>query len=166
MAMIDYGAVLFKDGIKQNDSMFMDMNSSVGWSEEPIKGNYFVYAGDQHLTVCAYKTWARVLLNTSYELSAYGCNLMKFIDNDDYYEDDIRCRKTLHFNVDGVQFKVKAISHRVFWMSFRYKDSNYNIIYGYGIDPNFKIWDEIKVKYLGKKISRKVDAIYHRIQHQ
>ena len=35
MAVIDYGAVLFKNGVQQNHEMFMDMLKAVGWVDNP-----------------------------------------------------------------------------------------------------------------------------------
>ena len=35
MAMIDYGAVVFKNGVQIHDEMFMDMEESVGWVDWP-----------------------------------------------------------------------------------------------------------------------------------
>ena len=35
MAMIDYGAVVFKNGEQINHSMFMDMKEAVGWEDYP-----------------------------------------------------------------------------------------------------------------------------------
>ena len=51
MALIDYGAVLIKNGIFINDGlMFMDMEKSVGCKIDGMDGMYFVYAGDKELS--------------------------------------------------------------------------------------------------------------------
>lgn len=52
-----------------------------------------------------------------------------------------------------MRYKVKML-----WMT--YKGDHYRVIYGYGIDSNWNVWNKIKVKYLGKKLSKKIDSIY------
>ena len=56
MAVIDYGAIAFKNGKCIQGDYFGDMLSLVGWENEELKGSYFSYVGDKDFTVCFYKT--------------------------------------------------------------------------------------------------------------
>lgn len=162
MAMIDYGAVVFKNGICQNpDEFFMDMQRSVGWSDsdgpdrEKTDGNFMVYAGDEHLTVAAYKYYCRILSEKSVALELWDSAPLG---------SETR-HKSYRFSVSGTPFCLRSLGdyHRVLWLQFSYKGDHYNVIYGYGIDPDAKVWNKVKVRYLGKKLAQKVDRLYKRI---
>ena len=58
---------------------------------------------------------------------------------------------------------LREVSDSVFHMSLRYNGSNYNIIYGNGIDPSPTIWHKVKNRYLGKAVARKDDNLYLRL---
>ena len=46
-------------------------------------------------------------------------------------------------------------------MTFRYKEKLYEIVYGYGIDSNRKVWDEVKYRYIhNKKVIKFVDKFW------
>lgn len=213
MAMIDYGAVLFKNGEQVNDSMFMDMLDAVGWIDVPRKkypdcdyvyedgfsrcydcpkvhtktyhseefgdsilpdtdchkndlrsviervdANYFVYIGDEHLTVGVYKYSVVVLINKVIAARYWGAR--PFDEERTGWE-----RMGTKFNVGGVDFRIKAIlPGQVHSLSFNYNGDYYNVVYGYGIDPNMRIWNEVKNRYLGKRGARKVDNLFNRIK--
>lgn len=70
MAMIDYGAILRVDGkfVNKNKCLFMEVSDAEYEPPEEvydpkynatirIKGNYFVYAGDENFLVCFYKCY-------------------------------------------------------------------------------------------------------------
>ena len=73
MAMMDYGAIAFKNGKLVSTDVFTPMIDMVGWedTEEDIyhdyynntdkplglKGNYFAYIGDEECTVAFYKNY-------------------------------------------------------------------------------------------------------------
>ena len=146
MAMIDYGAVVFKNGKRINHDMFMDMQEAVGWSGEP-DGDYFVYVGDSHVTVCFYKTYFVVFLN--------GGKVDAVLPGD---------WRSIQREYDGAKVRVKRIADWVFHFSMKYNGDRYHVIYGYGIDPDKKVWDHVKVDYLGKNVSRKVDRLMGKLE--
>ena len=55
MAMIDYGAIAWKNGRLISTDMFTPMKDMVGWDdndldiEDPLVNNYFAYVGDKIL---------------------------------------------------------------------------------------------------------------------
>ena len=116
-----------------------------------IDGNYFAYVGDEHLTLAFYKQHCVILVDKQLQFEMWG------IDN------FLGCRKSIHFEVAGVQFHLKHLDNRIYYMSFHYKGDNYHIIYGYGIDSSKETWDNCKVRYLGKRAARKVDNLYTRL---
>ena len=157
MAMIDYGAVLIKNGKVMNENQFfMDMESSVGCKIDGIDGQYSVYAGDSEFVIATYKTVLRVAANGKLGPLWFG------LDREDEY--GINANKIIiHERYNGVQFTIKNIYRGVFHASFTYKGNFYNIIYGYGIDPDFSVWDDVKVRYLGVEGARTVDNLYKRL---
>ena len=215
MAMIDYGAVVFKNGKQVNHEMFMDMFDAVGWVDYPrrrypdcdyvdekgfsccndcphtmkktyhddelgdwespyadckgnqwsytskIDGNFFAYVGDKHLTVAAYKNGAVVIVDKKI--------VHEFWESENYTSNFNFASLWKHLSsyaeVDKVKFHLKAVDPgHVQWLHFTYNGNNYDIVYGYGIDPDMKVWNEVKCDYLGKKGARKVDNLYRRIR--
>lgn len=207
MAMIDYGAVVFKNGKQINHDMFMDMKESVGWEDHPknryhdcdcltsdgysdcgecsrsqknhysdpelgewdsvvadcrgnkilidgkLSGNYFAYVGDNVLTFCFYK----------YSCVAVADGKIKgrFWGAEQYTRG--RGRMVYRGEIKGTSFCIRLLSWSVCHFSMVYKGDVYHVVYGYGIDANTRIWNNTKVQYLGKKVSRKVDNLYKRI---
>ena len=153
MAMIDYGAVVFKNGRQINHDMFMDMQEAVGWESVPYKGNYFAYVGDRELTFCFYKHYCGVVVNGRQTQSLYGADCS--------YND--RGHMSYRGEANGIPYHIRNVGGRNVWLfSARYKGDTYNVIYGYGIDVDRKCWNRIKVRYLGRKASRAVDRLYTR----
>lgn len=143
MAVIDYGAVLFKNGVQQNHEMFMDEPDCI-----KLDDSYFVYAGDGHFMVTAYKYRLYVFLDGELVMSDWAPH----------------GAKSSWYDVDGVEIHIKYLANTVCWARFSYKGDHYNIMYGYGIDADREIWEDIKVRYLGKKLSKCVDKLYARIE--
>lgn len=215
MALIDYGAVVFKNGKQINHNMFMDMLSAVGWVDRPrrrypdcdrvdkkgfsicdedcphinketihddrygdysvvisdckdnvfksgnnIDGNYFVYVGDEHLTVAVYRHTGRIIEDKKIYHDFWGSE--KY-DANRWFE-DWRHLST-RTNIAGVDFHFKSIvCGFVDSVGFTYKGNRYDIVYGYGIDPDMKTWNNVKNDYLGKYCAKKVDNLFRRIK--
>lgn len=55
MAMLDYGALVIKNGIpvNKNCGLFMD---APDYFDDEVKGNYFAYCGDEEYSLCFYNT--------------------------------------------------------------------------------------------------------------
>lgn len=169
MAMIDYGAVVFKNGVCQNaGEFFMDMEKSVGWSDKSggayqgTDGNFFAYVGDEHLTLAVYKYFCRVISDKEIVTEIWGTSHHTFTDLPEGKH------KSLRFSVKETNFCLRQVGcdSRVYWLQFTYRGDHYNVVYGYGIDTNFMVWDKVKVRYLGKRTSKKVDALYRRFQQR
>ncbi len=191
MAMIDYGAILRVDGkfVNKNKGLFMEV-SDTGY-EPPekvydpkynntfsIKGNYFVYAGDENFLVCFYKCYLCAVNKNKIIFDYWGDDFshqfilpnekiikVEHLDNMRYkespfFDDDIldiaseyrknnktRQLKRLH--------RILKSRHRYSKNPYKYKTNryiatwehnghNYECIFGYGIDPNEEVWEDIK----------------------
>ena len=60
MAIMDYGALTWKDGVLLSETEFFDdMQEMVGWNDEgqenQLAHNWFTYIGDEELTIMFYK---------------------------------------------------------------------------------------------------------------
>src|SRR5574344_1064150 len=79
MAMIDYGAIAWKNGKLISTDVFTPMKDMVGWDdsdldiEPPLKDNYFAYIGDKDFTLAFYKDIMRI------------CHPIRSYDNDTIY---------------------------------------------------------------------------------
>lgn len=148
MAMIDYGAIVIKNGKVINQSkMFSDMGSCVGWTDEKVRGNYFAYVGDEKITLCFYKNRFVIYENK------------KFVDEIWPDFSPIPCKKSHYINTSSCMIKVKTLSTCVHCACFSIDENHYKVIFGYGIDPSKNIWNKNKYYYLGKKVANKVDKI-------
>ncbi len=190
MVLIDYGALLRVDGkfINKNCDVF-DEISDTGYicdkalypednQEYDIKGNFFVYAGDENFLVCFYKTQFIVISKEKIILWEYYHPFLK----ETFYLDGLSSitieylekRKTLYYDPVVLLDKDFYISyygkkkgilkyHRLikrkrrnrkedkyftsrFLASWQYNGKKYEVIFGYGIDPNKEIWDDIRHK--------------------
>lgn len=199
MAMIDYGALLKKNGkIMNRDEFFMDMEEAVGWIDyqrirypdcdhilgkysdcgncpranyihyshpelgewdsfhsdcrdvvptpsQHMCGNYFVYAGDSNFTIAFYKTHFAYI----YE------GKMKIV-----WPNRIGFRPK--YRVGEVYIRTKALNKRkdAYYARFSYKGDVYEVVYGYGIDPNQSTWNRVKKDYCDKKTICFVDKFW------
>ena len=144
MAMIDYGAIAFKNGNLISTEMFTPMIDMVGWEDtkedtyhnyntdkdEPLKlkGNYFAYIGDAECTVAFYKTGMRIIEQIGGE---FWHDYELF--SNDYYTWS-KWKKWMY----GNEMKVtKRNGYYVF--RWKYKGDKYKVYFGYGVDlPCYK----------------------------
>lgn len=205
MAVIDYGAVAFKNGVKLNgDDLFMDMLEAVGWVDVPRKRyhdcdctdergfsdcdecprrtvghyedidgklcdytegdcrgtrishvdkldrNYYAYIGDKDLTFGFYKRWCAISYHGERQKSVYAAGG--------------ESKMSVTQKIGDVSYKIRWVCGGVLHFSMVYKGDYYHVVYGYGIDPDARIWRKVKYRYLGKKRARKVDNLYRRIR--
>ena len=136
MAGIDYGVVVFQNG-KQlyGDRLYPDVE-------------FF------ELIISCYKGRASISLNGSKVIWLYGL----WEEQKPYSE----YRKSARFKIGAYVVHVKEIYPRVYRLKCSNAGQHLTIIYGYGIDPNWKVWNRVKVKYLGREGARKVDNEFRR----
>ena len=132
MAGLDYGVMVFRDG-KQiyTDRLYPDIE-----------------VGD--FKICCYKWW--VDIKSRGGVAAYSGTRQSERKLYEYYT-----VKSVWFRCDGTQFHLDEVCEGVYRLRFSFDDRHYTIIYGYGIDNDMDVWNDIKVLYLGKVRARKVD---------
>ena len=207
MAMIDYGAILKKNGKIQNrDEFFMDMETAVGWTDYPhikyedcdcldengysdcwncprancvvhkfedgieewkdfvsdcrgvksdsnhMEGNWFAYAGDTEFVVGFYKQQVMTWYKGEQKIH--------------WLRWDYNNRYNVYLEVGGTKMKFKALSRykQAYYGRFHYKGDLYEVVFGYGIDPNQKTWNRVKHQYCDKKTIRFVDKFWEEKQ--
>lgn len=131
---------------------------------DSLNGNYFVYAGDENFTVAVYKT--RVTIRNSRGEIPFEDNYTMFMGDIYNWKFD-HVVKHLNFIIDNkpIHVKIKRIgeSYTEFYLSFTYNDRHYEIVYGYGIDSNLRLWDRYKHRYIcNNKVIRFVDKFINK----
>lgn len=158
MAMVDYGAILVRDGKRMNERMFMG-NTDTGYVDDNFTQDMFVCVGDGSILICAYKCMIVVEFNgQSYtffcgyafkskkEKNQYNKKTYEYVLNE--YDDSIEseyvsenaigCGITLNFErLD------KTINSNKFKVSFSYNGHNYEIYFGYGVDPSYEVFKRL-----------------------
>lgn len=142
MAMIDYGAIVKKNGIfiNKSDDLFMNTdnmdipemvtdNSQFGKGEtEYFDHNYFVFIGDgtrDGRWIGFYKTWAVCVI--------------------DHKDTHLIYDETGDIDICGFEpITVEELCPRRFLLKTTFGKDKYEVIYGYGIDPQEHVWDRIK----------------------
>lgn len=124
---------------------------------EHLKGNYFAYIGDEEFTLGFYKCICKVAINKKVVGDIWGNHDIIGKGSDGL--SIIRNYKSHTWEFDGYKIHIKTIAPTIYLAEVRYKDDIYHIIYGYGIDPTPRVWNKIKVKYLGKRVSNRVDRL-------
>ena len=141
MAYIDYGAIVMKNGNQINNSLFMDMKDFVGWEDNPeiidyrtkeplnLKGSYFAYIGDAEITLCFYK------------------DILTIVENYTDVESSIFYKTVYNMRNNYIWFKWSdyiggckcTVIHRngYYVLRWKYKNDNYKVYFGYGVDPYY-----------------------------
>lgn len=145
MAIIDYGAIAFKNGKLISTDMFTSMMDMVGWEDdesdvyhnyqadkdEPLQlnGNYFAYVGDADYTLAFYKC-SMVMVNKwqdgtfYYHREYFGNTNYTWSKWEDYH---------------GINLsKVKVTKRNGYFVcKWKYKGDKYKVYFGYGVDFDY-----------------------------
>lgn len=141
------------------------------WKDININGNFYVYAGSEDLLLCFYKTYFYVIKNGNI-VRVYAGNDFKseslfvgnviikveHLDNDllidkaevDKYYKEVLLKKQWFRYVKriGEINRKKPLKYKTqrYIASWEYNNNKYEVIFGYGVDPNEEIWEDIKNK--------------------
>ena len=134
MAMIDYGAIAWKDGKLISTDMFTPMEDMVGWSHTTFKDNYFAYIGDKDLTVMFYKDTMRI-----YCPSSLIKDDMVYLSGGPF--EGWRSWKRWYM-VNSVDDTAEIIVrprrfHDYYICTMTYRGHKYKVAFGYGVDLNY-----------------------------
>lgn len=155
MAMIDYGAIAFKNGKLISTGMFTPMKEMVGWQDNSkytyhvyhadkdvplgLKGNYFAYIGDKEKTVAFYKECM-----VSYE--KYGKKASDYFKEEEWFgsskyhwnkwTDGIKLSKRyLRKHPKATRDYMKVTKRNGYYVcKWWYKNDFYKVYFGYGVD--------------------------------
>lgn len=142
MAMIDYGAIAFKNGKLISNDMFTSMLEMVGWEDtnrdvyldydaekyKPLKlnGNYFAYVGDKDCTLAFYK--CQMVMAERYSDGTFR-----------YHHEYFNCTKYTwskweDYAGEGLA-KIKVTKRNGYLVcKWKYKGDKYKVYFGYGVD--------------------------------
>lgn len=160
MAMLDYGAVVKKNGkiISDPNKMFQNFTNlkyetdddcntvidetvieCINYGTDKIEkrsmaGNYFALIGDEEMMIGFYKTWFKIAVDKKeVNMGEYFCK---------WQSEDIKRDFVYEYPKLG-KLTIKKIDKRpkycnVYIASFSYKGDNYSVMFGYGVDPSIK----------------------------
>ena len=145
MAMVDYGAIVWKDGKLISTDMFTPMEDMVGWTDEnddkefKLNGNCFAYIGDKDFTVGFYKNVMRIYrpkADPNYrDMAVYF--------GSESYEKWRRWRKW--YVIDHKDLKLNMAElivrprrfHDYYICKMKYRGHKYKVAFGYGVDLGY-----------------------------
>ena len=146
MAMIDYGAIVWKDGKLISTDMFMDMEEAVGWSDEDknkvlcadlssvLANNYFAYIGDKDFTIGFYKDVMRI-----YSAADENYNEMVYFGSGPF--EKWSCWRKWYFinslNDDAEVIVRPRKFHDYYICEMDYRGHHYKVAFGYGVDLKY-----------------------------
>ena len=142
MAMIDYGAIAWKNGKLICTDMFTDMKDMVGWDdsdldiEHPLVGNYFAYIGDEDFTLAFYKNLMRIYNpHFTYDNDTIFFGSERFEGWKKWEMWTISNHKDVEIIVKPKRF------HNYYVCHMKYNGDKYKVAFGYGVDlAYYKKW--------------------------
>jgi hypothetical protein len=154
MSMLDYGAIVLKNGKLVNDELATPMIDMVGWEDSEddyyheyvtnknyaektpirLKDEYFAYIGDSECTVSFYKTVIAIVERIE---DHHFTKHVEYLGNS-YYT----WRKWE--KVAGGAFLTVTQRNGYLVCKWKYKGDKYKVYFGYGVDVDFyKKWHMI-----------------------
>lgn len=142
MAMIDYGAIAWKNGKLISTDMFTDMKDMVGWddsgsnNDEPLINNYFAYIGDEDFTLAFYKNLMRIYNpHFTYDNDTIFFGSERFEGWKKWYVWTRSNHKDAEIIVKPKRF------HHYYVCHMEYNGDKYKVAFGYGVDlAYYKKW--------------------------
>ena len=142
MAIVDYGTVVFKDGKQvQKDKRFGVLE---------LGGIRFEF----------YKVWCEAYNSDGEVIASYiNTNPVRLLGVEYAITDlsEWSVKKSSHFYISGIAANIKELLPRVFRFQTSYDGHYYTVVYGYGIDPDYKIWEQTKRIYHNKRSVEIID---------
>ena len=146
MSMIDYGAIVFKNGKRITEKMFTPMMEAVGWEDTPdmktsrtkepihLNGMYFTYIGDKDITVAFYKD--RLTQVHSYEDDediSYTKETQRF--------GDTGFKWSKWTSIIGTEYCTVKPRNGYYVFKWKYKGDKYKVYFGPGVEVDaYKKW--------------------------
>ena len=166
MAMVDYGALVKKNGVLLPHPNFFNNYSTLNGGD--VDGAYneeddesirklICEDGSEH-NMSVINNYMAVVGDDKFLVGTYKTGLITFDSKknlDDYCLEDCKFAHTV--KTDYADIKIKKLgTDFVGIASFRYNNDNYEILFGYGVDhPNF-LFSKKALGYMSAKTLRKV----------
>lgn len=144
MAMVDYGAIAFKNGKLISTKWFTPMIEMVGWEDtdkdtyhnyqtdkdEPLKlvDNYFAYVGDKECTLAFYKE--QIVIVSKYNDGTFGYH-HEYLNNTGYTWSKWK------YYFAGKSDVVVTKRNGYLVCKWKYKGDKYKVYFGYGVDLSY-----------------------------
>ena len=149
MAMIDYGAIAFKNRKLISTDMFTPMKDMVGWEDSEgdvyrnynkdkdeslkLKGNYFAYIGDKDCTLAFYK--CQMVIAERYNDGTFSYH-HEYFNCTNYtwskWESNYLGNSLADFT------KAKVTKRNGYYVcKWKYKGDKYKVYFGYGVDLDY-----------------------------
>ena len=145
MAMIDYGAIVFKNGKLMTHDMFTPMKEAVGWEDdesmvttygnEPLhlNGMYFAYIGDKEHTLAFYKEQMTEVCCLEDDEDIFISKDTEFFNN--------RYTWSRWKTIIGTEYCTVRPRNGYYVLHWKYKGDKYKVYFGYGVDiDSYKKW--------------------------
>lgn len=154
MAMLDYGAVVKKNGkiISDPNELFQNFTNlkyetdddcnividetiiqEIDGDERSMAGNYFALIGDEEMMIGFYKTWFKIAVDKKeVSIGDYFCHWQLDLKRDFIYEYPKLGKLTIK------RIDKRARYCNVYIATFSYKGDSYSVMFGYGVDPSIK----------------------------
>jgi len=154
MAMMDYGAIAFKNGKLVSTGMFTSMKDTCGFSdgdkplagvgenEPPFDGNQFVVLGDERFLVGFYKTYMKWWRPPEYDEDT-RCTVQRNGFGFEDYDGWKRWSQAACVRKNDVEPDLEVVIMTVkprngyYVARFSYKGDKYKVYFGYGVDYGF-----------------------------
>lgn len=133
MAMVDYGAIAWKDGKLISTDMFTPMEEMVGWTDNgkyKLEGNYFAYIGDKDLTIGFYKSLMHIHYTEETDEDVwFGWEAFKKW---------CKWEKSFSVGEDYLEVIVRPRRHHDYYICYMtYRGHKYKVAFGYGVDLSY-----------------------------
>lgn len=148
MAMIDYGAIAFKNGKLISTGEFTPMKDMVGWEDSEndicrffgtggeytpmhIKGNYFAYIGDKDCTIAFYKSTIVIV----YKHGDVYWGEIEILNSTGYTWSKWTGTTVSNWNGINIYDSVVVTKRNGYYVCrWNYKGDKYKVYFGYGVD--------------------------------
>lgn len=155
MAVIDYGAILVKNGKIVNKNIFSMEKTDNGY-KIPYNISFYVACGDEKFCLAFFKRQVYVIINGVF-VGTVWIDEVGNADNDQIFI-KMPYEKRLNLFDSGISVTFEAIDHDLlrdaeygyryysgkYHTNFTYDGNVYDIYFGYGIDSDEEIYNKIK----------------------
>ena len=140
MATVDWGAIGFKNKKCLSTENFTSPLETVGYVNDEIGNKYFIVIGDRDISIGFFKDTFTLFYNGS-KIDTFFCNQEKGVSSRAQYKkvgNEVHGRFTNFTVKDGSMYwTIKIEKDGTYTFYGRYKNNDYEVHFGYGIDLKY-----------------------------